>query len=280
LQADVKYKNIFLLRIRQASQHIQIFLFAVVGALVLKMFVIDAVYVPSHSMEGTISAGDYVLVNKLICGAKPLRNVPFSHAEFSSFSLPRFSSIHRGDVIVFELPGQVTAQNDPIYFVKRCVAVGGDVVQIKDGILYVNQAILSIPINNNQIASSNTYNSIDQYGPVVVPKRAEIIRLTHANLSEWIDLIQLEGHQISRGVNSEILIDGQETKSYRVEKDYLFVLGDNRHNSYDSRYFGFVPEENVIGEAMMVYWSSQSSNSQNFFGLSNIRWNRIGKIIE
>jgi signal peptidase I len=81
---------------------------------------------------------------------------------------------------------------------------------------------------------------------------------------------------------SEIIIDNKPVSSYTIEKNYLFVLGDNLNHSYDSRYWGFLPEENIIGKAMMVYWSrSQLKPSRGFSGfLSSIRWNRIGRFVD
>jgi signal peptidase I len=290
-----RFKYALINQSKQVRDYAEIMLVVLGAALVLKMFVIDAICIPSHSMEQTLLAGDYVLVNKMVYGAKSPKHVPFSNAEFPFLKLPRISNIKRGDVVVFEFPYQnnEAQQPKPLYFVKRCVALGGDTVQIRDGRAYINGSMLTYPTyDNTPVLPTNypddriyppgsTFN-IDQYGPVVIPKRDDFIQLNDGNLFRWRALIQGEGHRVELGSNSEILIDGKPSKKYRIEKNYLFVLGDNRHNSFDSRFWGFVPEDNVVGEALMIYWSAETSaSSQNLIDrLADIRWSRIGKFVQ
>lgn len=98
-----------------------------------------------------------------------------------------------------------------------------------------------------------------------------MIDLTRAHFSQWEELIRREGHVVERSA-AGFLIDGQQARSYTVEQDYLFVLGDNRNHSYDSRYWGFLPEGNVVGKATLVYWSASQ--------VEGIRWGRIGTLVQ
>jgi len=245
-------------------------LITVFAATILKTFVVDAIFVPSPSMKETLLDGDFVLVNKLIYGAKLPQQLPFTRAKIPLIQLPALRSIERGDVIVFELPmaSSEALYRKPVSFVKRCVALGGDKVSIRNGVLFVNDIASKTKI---QEYYDDAHPLSDQYGPVTIPRRGDAISLTRENLSAWDDVIAREGHTVEQTA-SAILIDGQATTHYMIEKNYLFVLGDNRNHSYDSRYWGFLPEENVVGKAMMVYWSADPK--------SGVRWDRIGKLVE
>ncbi len=242
-----------------------VLLLAILGAVILKIFVVDAIHVPSRSMEGTLLEGDYVLVNKLIYGAKTPRHIPFVKSDFSFFQLPPLRSIERGDVVVFEFPEP--GLESPAFFVKRCAAISGDVIEVHDGLLFVDgkNASRQPGARGNQVLGAD-------FGPVNIPRAGDFLELTNDTKTIWRDIIAKEGHRISTGPSSEILIDGHPASTYRVEKNYLFVLGDNSRHSYDSRCWGLLPEENVVGEAMLVYWSMSE--------LSSIRWERIGTLVE
>lgn len=230
--------------------------------------------------------GDFVLVNKV----KSTVESPFAQA---GFSLPLVSSlqhIERGDVIVFTFPGDRDEfpVRGKIHYVKRCVALAGDTVEIRDGTLIVNGKVRDVhrstKLTKNEIDErlypKGASFTLDYYGPLRVPQKGDVIPLTHLNIDAWEIFIKREGHTVEI-VNGTIFVDGKATTSYIVERNYVFVLGDNRHRSYDSRFWGFVPEENIIGEALMVYYSKQlpeQKNSESFFDA--IRWNRIGKLVQ
>ena len=239
----------------------------IAGAFILKMFVVDAIHVPSQSMEGTLLDGDYVLVNKLIYGATTPRRIPFTNTGVPFVRLPGVRSVERGDVIVFELPEPVSSSGSPTYFVKRCVAIAGDELRLWDGDLRVN----GVEIGTRTFTGKSASRSQD-FGPIRVPRSGDVLELNDAASRIWQDVVVKDGHRISSGHSSEILIDGHSATSYRVEQDYLFVVGDNADHSYDSRHWGLLPEENVLGKAMVVYWSVSPS--------STTRWERVGKIVE
>ena len=107
-----------------------------------------------------------------------------------------------------------------------------------------------------------------------------IVPLSGKTIQLWRMLIMREGHSVGSGTSDTALIDGVPTSQYRIEKNYYFVLGDNRSNSLDSRFWGFVPEEMIIGKAMLVYWSFDKSAGSSFTGrFSSVRWPRIGILV-
>ena len=198
--------------------------------LAIRIFVGEASVVPTASMEGTILVGDHLFMDKLLYGPE----IPLVH-----WRLPVLKTIHRGDIIVFRYPKDVTET-----FLKRVTALGGDRLEIKNGVLYVNSQPVMEPY---AVHHAPIHNPLESWGPTVVPKGK------------------------------------------------LFVMGDNRDNSSDSRDWGFVPMSNVIGEPLFVYWSYDAptarwldenpghrisfyaSIAENFF--SNTRWNRTGMLL-
>jgi signal peptidase I len=198
--------------------------------LAMRIFVGEASVVPTASMEGTILVGDHLFMDKLLYGPE----IPLVH-----WRLPMIKTVHRGDIIVFRYP------KDPSEtFLKRVTAVGGDRLEIRDGVLYVN----SLPVREPYaVHHAPIHSAQESWGPTAVP----------------------EGE--------------------------LFVMGDNRDNSSDSRDWGFVPVSNVIGEPMFVYWSYDAPTSRwldenpghrisfyasiagNFF--SHTRWSRTGMLL-
>ncbi len=220
-------------------------------ALILKVFVLEAIYIPSPSMESTILPGDFLLVNKLAYGGRTL-TVPFLNAGF--LPLPKLGDVKRGDVIMFELPGSPRPAR-PTFFVKRCVAVPGDEISFHAGFAWINGSPFAAP-------------DCPEMSPTTVPRRGDVIRLDSGFSPVWKQVIEREGHSVE--VQGAVLIDGKPSSSYAIQKNYLFVLGDNLDHSYDSRHWGFLPEENVQGRAMIVYWSMEGFD---------VRWDRLGTLV-
>jgi len=164
---------------------------ALILALFIRTFFLQAFKIPSGSMRLTLIEGDRLLVNKLHYGPK----VPFTDKR-----LPGFSDIKRGDVIVFVYP--VNPKKD---FIKRLIAMSGETVEIKNGDIYVNGKIVEDP----RIKNTYYYN---------------------------------------RGIY------GDTGKKVVVPEGQCYVMGDNSGSSHDSRFWGFVPEENIIGKAELLYW--------------------------
>jgi signal peptidase I len=270
----------------------------VLGAfLVLNSFVIASFEVPTGSMENEIMAGDFLLVNKFIYGGTTPRTIPFTNIKIPAFKLPALWPVERGDVIVFMFPGyrdEVEA-NPFAYYLKRCMALPGDTLKIVDRVVYVNGVASPYPRNmkfNTTYVKEpgamdprifpigSTFNE-DNYGPIVVPRKGDVIELNNSNFLQWSTFIKREGHKIELK-QGNVYIDAKAVKSYTVENDYVFGMGDNRDNSLDSRFWGFIPMNSIVGTPLIVYWSwnpdiSLSSLSDK---IGSVRWNRLGKLVK
>ena len=143
---------------------------------------------------------------------------------------------------------------------------------IVDSIAIVTEASdLDIyPLNGNK------HWTRDNYGPIWIPKRGESIVLTLDNIAVYERPIKVyEGNDLQIR-DGKIFINGQETKEYTFKMDYYWMQGDNRHNSADSRYWGFVPEDHIVGKPIFIWWSSDPDRR----GFSGVRWSRIGRIVD
>ena len=375
---------------RQSSIYIWIYgwvhaiLFATVVATLVQLYWFQMFVIPTGSMESTLLAGDYILVNKVSYGPRvpmtPL-SFPFVHntmpmnAEKSSFSIKwqrdyrRLAScgeVQRDDVVVFNFPegdtvvlemaamsyyellrdkrfGATVAERRKAIadnftlavrpldkkenYIKRCVGIPGDTLEIVDGAVYHNgeretfvpkrQYIyyneytqkpikvgidgstgeyMELPVTDDELtayADTTRYRlkkiggavsgsaliphtavkrgqrwTIDDMGPIWVPKAGATIDLTAENMDMYERCIAVyEGHDVERR-GEEVYIDGNLAKTYTFEQDYYFMMGDNRHGSLDSRFWGFVPEDHIVGKASYIWFSVDPMGG-------GIRWNRI-----
>jgi signal peptidase I len=275
--------------------NIKLVLYTVIVAILLRVFIIEVYNVPTSSMASTIIEGDYLVVNKFIYGISTPRYLPFTNVEIPRITFPAFIDPRRGDIIVFNFPGRkYEVQNlHPVNFIKRCVAIAGDTVQIVSGNLYINRRtfpfIQTVTMDTAQgyipdadmFPGSASYSK-NNYGPVVVPKCGDKILVDSKVINQWRVFIEREGHQVNIGTDSSILVDGKNVDSYTVEKNYYFMLGDNRGDSFDSRYWGFLSEDDIVGKAVIIYWSWNQNQSSNRLlnKLSTIRWSRIGTLVQ
>jgi signal peptidase I len=194
-------------------ENIEAIVVAVILALFIRTFVVQAFKIPSGSMMNTLLIGDHILVNKFIYGVK----LPFVKKTIIPVHNPQ-----RGDIIVFEFPEDPSKD-----FIKRVIGIGGDTIEIRNKQLIVN----GTPVKNIHAI----YNDPKIYDGRTQPRD---------NLGP-----------------------------IKVPQGKLFVMGDNRDSSYDSRFWGFVDLSAVKGEAFIIYWSWDKEN----FG---VRWNRLGHILE
>lgn len=192
-------------------------LIAVALALVIRTGVVQAFYIPSGSMEDTLLVGDYLLANKFIYGA-PI-DVPGTH--ITLFRLPGLRDPEPGDIVIFQSP--VDPDRD---LIKRCVAVGGQVVEVIDKVLYVDGVRFEDPPlskHTDRRTYPATVNPRDNFGP------------------------------------------------YRVPEGHFFMMGDNRDNSADSRYWRSASRELIKGKAMSIYWSWADDNRGPYYtGVSSL----------
>jgi signal peptidase I len=281
--------------VRSSMDYVKAVLITIAVAFALKVFVIEAYRIPSGSMENTLLIGDFLLVNKLAYGLRTPRHIPLTNVRIGSLAIPLFAQVRRGDIVVFEYPNgmEYLESEGQVNYIKRCIGLPGDTVMIRESKVFVNGKELTQPSHSRSsdrgsfshagarfLPGGKGYTE-DDYGPVVVPREGERIQLNAETFEEWKSIIHLEGHRVFVGADGSVRVDGKETNEYVVEDDYYFMLGDNRHNSLDSRYWGFVPDKNLIGEALMVYWSWDPEIDLTSAGdkVGSIRWNRIGTFV-
>lgn len=273
-------------------------LFAAVAAFLIKTFFIETSRVPTGSMEKTIMVGDFLFVNKFIYGSSSPRNIPFTDVALPYFQLPALREPRRGDIVVFEYPGDRDdlTPAEITNYVKRCIGVPGDTIEVVDKVVFVNGKEFHRPPNIQYINSYCTPKGIpnprifpkgsefneDNYGPVVVPRKGDVINLTTDNIEKWRTIIDREFGRLAVTVEgNQVLIDGKPVKSYTLKKDYYFMMGDNRDDSADSRFWGFVPRDHIVGQAFLIYWSwDPSIPFSDFFNLlGSVRLGRIAKLV-
>jgi signal peptidase I len=237
----------------------------VIMALFGMTFIVQAVKVPTGSMENTITIGDHLLVNKFIFAPGP--SAPF---------LPQ-RPIQRGDIIVFKYPGNKydpksdydRPDNKPIVtnYVKRVIGLPGDRIQIEGRKVIVNGKVL--PEHRIEAIDRNDKGPVDiKNNPPRKPGETYDVYYNPNIADSTYPIFENEGN------GKEIV----------VPANHYFVMGDNRHNSQDSRYWGFVPRDLVIGRAMFVYWSydesAPSSSNPLLDFLRNTRWGRTGTMVK
>jgi signal peptidase I len=248
-------------------EYTEAIIFAVVLALVFRQFVVQAFKIPSESMKTTLLVGDHILVNKF---------------------LYYFMQPQRFDIIVFQYPWEEDRD-----FIKRVIGLPGDRVQVRDRHVYVNNQLLDEPY------ARYTGNSRpDTFGPVLVPKKGDRIEIRsdkHLYLNGEPVPIPTSPHHpqgFFQPRNDGPPMSGLDTfygwmlplgttlqqplEPRTVEHDFYFVLGDNRDNSQDSRYWGFVRSTRLKGRAFFIYWSWDRDSSF----VHHIRFNRLGKLLD
>ena len=233
---------------------------------------ISTFFLPTGSMEGTVLAGDYVFVNKARYRLTTPRTIPVFGIEAPWIPLlPTWNEPDRGDLVVFEYPGdrdQIVASQFN-YYLKRCVALAGDTVEMRRNDLYINGVRAALPEHAYREDNPWTANSASifprgsgwtaaEYGPLRIPAAGDVVRLDldEHTINRWRVFIAREGHAVNIDhINGNWVIDGRPAQTYTVERDYLFMMGDNRDNSLDSRYWGYVALDDVVGSPFLVYYS-------------------------
>ena len=347
--------------------------FAIVVATLVHTYFIQPFTIPTSSLEKSLLVGDFLFVSKFNYGARtpmtpiaapmvhdtlPLIKVK-SYAEkpqLPYFRFPALQKIERNDIVVFNWPADTLYHmykaadkryDKPIdkktNYVKRCTAIPGDKIELKDGVVYINgkesilperakpqysykvawdgktqvnldyiKQELQITDAFGQIANdtllfsalpqesadriknipgitkieriihkeadpaifpgSKNWN-VDNLGPIYIPEAGKTVSLTKETLPFYKKIIsEYEGKELIVTGN-EIRIDGKVANSYTFEQDYYWMMGDNRHNSLDSRYWGFVPADHIVGKPIFIWMSIDGIND----GIKNwsIRWDRL-----
>ncbi len=334
--------------------------FAVIAATIIRWLFLEAFTIPTASMEKSLLVGDFLFVSKVHYGARtpktPLQ-LPLTHQtiwgtkipsyvdwiQLPQVRIPGFSKIKSNDVVVFNYPPEFEHPVDlKTNYIKRCIGVPGDVVELKDTQVFVNGetfenppkmqfryylftdeivndrvfkkydisefyrsqggyyvmtspetagVLKTLPFVKDVVLTKNTEEQVnprifpnasvfpwneDFFGPLEVPAKDQTIDINSDNLAKYGDLIRYyEGNDEVVIEDGKLSIDGADISTYTFKQNYYFMMGDNRHNSEDSRFWGFVPEDHVVGKALFI-WLSIDKN-ESFF--SKIRWSRLFSLI-
>ena len=337
-------------------------LFAVIAASLIRWATFEAYTIPTPSMEKTLLVGDFLFVSKLHYGPRtpmtPLQ-VPLTHQtiwgtnipsysdaiQLKSYRLPGFSEVKRNDVVVFNYPPEEHHPADlRTNYIKRCIGIAGDSIEIRDMQVYINgqaaenpekmqfkyflsteqrlsekfflerditdviqwqggyivdtspekaKALASLDFIKEamllkdepgkgdaevfpHVPSKYEWNK-DNFGPLYIPKEGATVAITPETLPFYEKVITGYEHNDNAEVrDGKLYIDGKEATSYTFKQDYYFMMGDNRHNSLDSRYWGFVPADHIVGKAVLIWMSTDPYGGF----LDKIRWSRLFKTIE
>lgn len=357
----------------EAGETVSSILFAVVVATIIHTYVIQPFTIPTSSLEKTLLVGDFLFVSKVNYGARTPQtavalpmvhdSIPFAktksylkYPQLPAFRLPGFEKPDHNDIMVFNWPVDTIPYfgykgkerfDKPIdkksNYVKRTVGLPGDDLQIKDGVVYIDNKVLElgdraklqyrykIVTDGTQLDPNFVYNDLkvtdgafqiaadtvlipaltfeaaerlktlsnvkavikdvetkgdlrtfphnqqwnaDNYGPIHIPAKGETVQLTTANLPMYFMIIKDYEKNKLEVANGKILINGTEATSYTFNQDYYFMMGDNRHNSEDSRYWGFVPQDHIVGKPVFV-WMSLDQNVPLGKLFDKVRWERM-----
>jgi signal peptidase I len=349
--------------------------FAVIAATILRTFLIEAYTIPTSSMEKSMLVGDFLFVSKVSYGPRvPMTPVAFplvhhtmpitggkSYSEAVKLPYHRMKGLNsanenssigvdRNDCVVFNWPAEKLGRpvDKKENYVKRCVGLPGDVLEMTDAKLFVNENpqeefegmkkqwaynvstkgtglnpnilyekyditeggygrnkneyILTLTDANRDalqqfpnitkikkqtekkgVYSSNIFPydpnykwNVDNFGPLTIPAEGATIDITTQNLSLYKEIIERYENNKLEVKEGEIYINDKLSTSYTFKMNYYFMMGDNRHNSADSRMWGFVPEDHIVGKALFV-WMSWDKNAK---GLKKIRWDRLFRSVK
>lgn len=262
---------------------------ALLVAFVLKLFFIEMFHIPSRSMEGTLLVGDQIVVNKVAYSFGLPRTIPFTSIELPFRARIDYRDVELFDVIVFDFPGE-REEAHPAFiqrYVKRVVATPGDTLRLVRDTVLLNGRALVFPDSgasmgygrsprerSAQLYPLLTPGNLSNFGPIILPRKGDTISIDGRSIRRWRVFLEREGNVVDVR-NRLVYINGTPAHNYTVHDNYYFVMGDNRANSHDSRFWGLVPESNIIGKALMIYWSRGEKSDS----LSGIRWRRMGHIV-
>ena len=371
---DVSYIKERSLKPRTATgEWVSSIAFAVIAATLVHTYFMQPYTIPTSSLEKSLLIGDFLFVSKFHYGARvPMTTVaaPMVHdtlpivktksylkfPQLPYMRLPALQKIKQNDIVVFSWPVDTVEQffkktnrkiRKPIdkksNYVKRCVGISGDSLEIRDGYVYINgkknvlpdrarlqffyetdtdgkalsvkslksryhvreggrlqdgNYILNLSDEDAQLISKNptvksltkrlspkgqaedvfpNVNSLawnkDNFGPVYIPEEGKTVALNMTSLPFYKQIIVEYEKNTLRVENGQIYLNGSSdpADTYTFKQNYYWMMGDNRHNSEDSRYWGFVPFDHVVGKPVFI-WFSWDSNGK---GLSKVRWDRL-----
>lgn len=265
--------------------------------IILQVFVVCSFKIPSDSMEPALEPGDYVLVNKLLIGPRLFKLTDaLDGKRVTIYRVPGLHSIQRNDVLVFHFPHPHTWEKIEMhllkYYVKRCIGLPGDSVWIRNGYYQIGQrtdtlgnaaAQKRISQTPPEMFAPNVYRAfpfdsllswnIRQFGPLYLPKEGDEITMNRTNYLLYKKVIEWEQQAELSCRDSVVYLNQKPITCYRFQKNYYFMGGDNGENSQDSRYWGLLPEEYIVGKVWKI-WKSIDPYTDEF------RWDRFLKTVK
>ena len=259
-----------------------------------RIYIADQFVIPTDSMTPTLIPGDRVLVNKLIFGARIYEDLDFSAGkELKSYRTRGLRKIKHNDIVVFNIPkhgGKIQFKINKLY-AKRCVAVAGDTLSIDGGFFKNNNyaGLIGHKGQQEQLAQTpshllwkgvkkalaydqNNYDwTIQEYGPLYIPRKGDVIGIDSMNYELYKLVIEYEtGQKLRLKSKHEVVLGNAPITHYLFKNNYYFMCGDYVLNSGDSRYWGFVPEEFIIGVVSHITYSKDKEDG-------SYKWERFGR---
>ena len=274
-----------------------VFYFIVAISILIRVLSLAFFRVPTDSMQPTLLSGDNILVNKTIMGARIFDIWEAAEEkDVEIHRLPGIGKVKRNDVLVFHFP--YPHSNDSLsmhllkYYVKRCIALPGDTMGIKQGHYYVKG--VKEPIGNVEAQERialldkddargivmDTYPwdkyinwTIQDFGPLHVPARGQTVAMDSTAVKLYRKLIEWEQKKPLTWEGNRVYLGDSLIQDYRFRENYYFMGGDNMENSEDSRYWGLLPEPYIVGVATRIWKSVDKYTGE-------VRWDRVMKRIE
>jgi signal peptidase I len=265
-------------------------------AIVLRVFFFAAYVIPTPSMEPAILPGDKVIVYKMIPGPRIIRNFFSLHKEEKPDikRLKGMRAVRRNDVLIFNFPysdWNRLEMDMNVFYAKRCVAIPGDTFYIENGIYKVkncsdtlgnydaqyrfsqmNEEDIRPEIFNCFSPDEPSHWNVKTFGPVYIPRQGDTLSIHPGNVKLYGNLIRYETDGELSLQNDTVYLNSERLQSYVFQQNYYFMAGDWVSDSKDSRYWGLLPEDHIVGKAAMVLHSKDKQTGKR-------RWNRYLKTI-
>jgi signal peptidase I len=260
----------------------------------MRVFLLASFLIPSWSMSPTLIPGDFIFVNKMIPGPRIFKSWDFlNNGDFSMKRLKGYRKMKRNDVTVFNYPYSNWNKLEldfNVFYAKRCIAIPGDTFYIDNGIYRVKNFFDTLGHYSNQKKLSETpdedfpphiYNcfpdtvyrwNIKNFGPLYIPGENDTVAIDTMNIRLYRKLIEYETQQPVDVRDGQVFISNQPANEYVFQQNYYFMAGDYVNDSRDSRYWGLLPEDHIVGKAFVI-WKSKNRDTGKW------QWKRFFKTL-